>query len=115
MLPLINLVWNESGYFWSGSVSNSNPNTSQRTIEDIVRLGVVAPHEMAGDTNKTKALIQSISGYPELFEKAFGCRTVTFKNISKAVAQFVRTLISSDSKFDQYMRGEVQLLSLIHI
>jgi cytochrome c peroxidase len=82
MLPLINLVWNESGYFWSGSVSNSNPNTSQRSIEDIVRMGVVAPHEMAGDTNKTKALIQSIPGYPELFEKGFGSRTVTFRNIS---------------------------------
>jgi cytochrome c peroxidase len=109
MLPLINLVWNESGYFWSGVISNNNPNITQRTIEDIVRMGVVAPHEMAGDTNKTKVLIQSIPGYPELFEKAFGSRTVTFKNISKAVAQFIRTLTSSDAKFDKYMRGEVQL------
>lgn len=109
MLPLINLVWNESGYFWSGAIYSSNPITSQRTLEDIVRMGVMAPHELAGDTNKTKALIQSIPGYPDLFEKAFGSRTVTFRNISKAVAQFVRILISSDSKFDKYMRGEEQL------
>jgi cytochrome c peroxidase len=109
MLPMINLVWNESGYFWSGAIWKDNPNASQRTLEDIVRMGVTAPHEMAGDTNKTKALIQSIPGYPELFEKAFGSRTVTFRNISMAVAQFVRTLISSDSKFDKYMRGEQQL------
>jgi cytochrome c peroxidase len=109
MLPMINLVWNESGYFWSGIISNDNPDASQRTLEDIVRMGVMAPHEMAGDTNKTKALIQSIPGYPELFEKTFGSRTVTFRNISRAVAQFVRTLISSDSKFDKYMRGEQQL------
>jgi cytochrome c peroxidase len=109
MLPMINLVWNESGYFWSGAISKDNPNALQRTLEDIVRMGVTAPHEMAGDTNKTKALIQRTSGYPELFEKAFGSRTVTFRNISKAVAQFVRTLISSDSKFDKYMRGEQQL------
>ena len=109
MLPMINLVWNESGYMWSGSVSVDNPNASQRNIEDIVYMGVTAPHEMAGDTNKTKALIQSIPGYPDLFEKAFGSRTVTFRNISKAVAQFVRTLNSSDSKFDRYMRGEEQL------
>jgi len=109
MLPMINLVWNESGYFWSGSISKDNPDVTQRTLEDIVRMGVTAPHEMAGDTNKTKALIQSIAGYPELFEKAFGSHTVTFRNISKAVAQFVRILISSDSKFDKYMRGEQQL------
>ena len=109
MLPLINLVWNESGYFWSGTIWKDNPNTGQRTLEDIVRMGVTAPHEMAGDTSKTKVLIQSIPGYPELFERAFGSRTVTFRNISRAVAQFVRTLVSSDSKFDKYMRGEQQL------
>ncbi len=109
MLPLINLVWNESGYLWSGMISNENPDASRRNIEDLVWMGVTAPHEMAGDTNKTKALIQSIPGYPELFEKAFGSRTVTMNNISKAIAQFVRTLISADSKFDKYMRGEEQL------
>jgi cytochrome c peroxidase len=109
MLPMINLVWNESGYLWSGLISESNPNPSQRNIEDIVGMAVTAPHEFSGDTNKTKALIQSIPGYAELFEKAFGSRTVTMLNISKAVAQFVRTLISSDSKFDKYMRGEQQL------
>jgi cytochrome c peroxidase len=109
MLPMINLVWNEQGYFWSGFVSENNPDINQRNLEDVVYMGVVAPHEMAGDTSKTKALIQSIPGYPELFEKAFGSRTVTFRNISKAIAQFVRTLTSSDSKFDRYMRGEVQL------
>ena len=109
MLPMINLVWNESGYLWSGSISESNPNPSQRSMEDIVGMAVTAPHEFSGDTNKTKALIQSIPGYPELFEKAFGSRTVTMRNISKAIAQFTRTLISSDSKFDKYMRGEQQL------
>jgi cytochrome c peroxidase len=106
---MINLVWNESGYLWSGSVSESNSSPARRNIEDIVGMAVTAPHEFSGDTNKTKALIQSIPGYPELFEKAFGSRTVTMRNISKAVAQFVRTLISSDSKFDSYMRGEQQL------
>jgi len=109
MLPMINLVWNETGYMWSGSVFRDNPILTQRTLEDVVRMGVTAPHEMAGDTAKTKNLIQTVPGYAELFEKAFGSRTVTFRNISKAVAQFVRTLISSDSKFDKYMRGEQQL------
>jgi cytochrome c peroxidase len=111
MLPMINLVWNETGYLWAGSISESNPDPSKRNIEDLVSMAVTAPHEMAGDTNKTKALIQSIPGYPELFAKAFGSNTVTMDNISKAIAQFVRTLISSDSKFDKYMRGEQQLSS----
>ena len=109
MLPLINLVWNESGYLWSGLVSENGPDPTKRNIEDIVYMGVTAPHEMSADTNRVKALIQSIAGYPALFGKAFGSRTVTFRNISKAVAQFIRTLVSSDSKFDKYLRGEEQL------
>lgn len=109
MLPMINLVWNGTGYLWSGMISAANPDKAKRNIEDLVWMGVTAPHEMAGDTNRTKALIQSIPGYPDLFDKAFGSRTVSMKNIGRAIAQFVRILISADSKFDKYMRGEQQL------
>lgn len=111
MLPLINLVWTNTGYLWNGQIEASNPDADKRTLEDIVWMAIVAPHEMNSDTNRSKALIQSIPGYPELFQKAFGSSTVTFKNMSRAIAQFVRTLISSDSKFDRFMRGEVQLTS----
>ena len=72
-------------------------------------MGVVAPHEMAGDTNRVKDLFQDIPGYPLLFKHAFGSDQITMKNINRAIAQFVRTLISANSKFDQYMRGQVQL------
>lgn len=108
MLSLQNLVWNESGYEWNGFLNPENPD-GFRNIEDIVYLGVVSSHEIAGDTSRTVALIQSIPGYSQLFEKAFGSPTVTFKNISRAIAQFVRTLTSTDSKFDRYLRGEEQL------
>lgn len=108
MLPLINLVWNQSGYLWSGMVSETNTN-SRRNLEDIVWMGITAPHEIGGDTNKTKKMIQQIPGYPQMFERAFGSPVVSMKNISKAISQFVRILISSDSRFDKYLRGEIQL------
>lgn len=108
-LPLVNLVWNHNGYFWNGLVQRSNANISQRRLEDIVWMTVVAPDELAGDTNRTKRYIQNIKGYPDLFNKAFGSETVTMENINRAIAQFVRTLISANSKFDRYMRGDEQL------
>ena len=70
---------------------------------------VVAPDEMCGDTNRTKALIQHLPGYADLFFNAFGSTKVTMENINKAIAQFLRTLNSANSKFDRYMRGEEQL------
>jgi len=109
MLPMINLVWNSTGYGWSGFLYPDNPVEELRNIEDFVRLTVLAKDEIDGDTATVKNLFQTIDGYPQLFEKAFGSSTVTFRNIERAIAQFVRTLISSNSKFDKYMRGEVQL------
>lgn len=109
MMPMINLVWTHTGYLWNGRVYPDNPASGIRQLEDLVWMAIVAPHEMNSDTNKAKALIQSIPGYPELFEKAFGSSTVTAKNMGRAIAQFVRTLISADSKFDHYLRGQVQL------
>lgn len=109
MLPLVNLVWNHSGYGWNGSTYPENENSNYRNLEDVVGAAVMAKDEIAGDTSKIKTLLQNIDGYPELFEKAFGSRTITFNNIEKAIAQFVRTLVSANSKFDKYLRGEVQL------
>lgn len=109
MLPMINLVWNHSGYGWNGFLYPTNPEENLRNIEDFVRLAVLAKDEIDGDTAVVAHLFQSIPGYPELFFQAFGSEKVTFKNIERAIAQFVRTLISANSKFDKYMRGEVQL------
>ncbi|TSA29072.1 MAG: cytochrome-c peroxidase [Bacteroidetes bacterium] len=109
MMPLINLVWTHTGYLWNGVIEEGNPDPSRRHLEDLVWMGIVAPHEMHSDTNQAKELIQRIPGYPQRFEQAFGSPVVTVKNMGKAIAQFVRTLISADSKFDQYLRGEVQL------
>ncbi len=109
MLPLINLVWNHGGYGWNGFVYNNNPDPNLRNIEDFVRLAVEAEDEMFGDTTSVKTLFQNIDGYPELFWKAFGSRTITFRHIEKAIAQFVRTLISADSKFDRFLRAEEML------
>ncbi len=109
MLPMINLVWNFSGYGWNGYIWPENPNPNLRNIEDMVYAAVTAKNEIDGDTTRIKELFQSIKGYPELFGHAFGSDKVTFKNIERAIAQFVRTLISADSKFDKYLRGEEQL------
>lgn len=109
MMPLINLVWTDHGFLWNGSVYAENPDPSRRNLEDLVWMGIVAPHEMNGDTNRTKEVIQHIKGYPELFFKAFGSEKVTAKNMGRAIAQFIRTLISADSKFDRFLRGEYQL------
>jgi len=106
MLPHINLVFNNNSYLWNGLISESNPVESRRNLEDLFWMAVHAPHEINGDTSRTIALIQSIPMYPPLFKKAFGSEVVTGKNIARAIAQFGRTLIASDSKAHKVFRGE---------
>ncbi len=100
MLPMINLVWNPGQYGWNGSVAS---------IEEDV-LGVITdPNEFNSTYEKVENAIREIPGYEDLFLKAFGSKDVNVDRISKAIAQFVRILISSNSRFDKYLRGEVQL------
>ena len=100
MLPLVNLAWNTTGLGWNGGVN---------TLEDMVLAAVTSPVEINADTLQVVRFLQATNDYPPLFEKAFGSRDITFFNIERAIAQFVRSLVSSDSKFDRYLRGETQL------
>jgi cytochrome c peroxidase len=109
MIPLFNQVWNSNGYLWNGSVSNDNADPMRRNIESMLYLAIIAPHEFNSDTTSAVNAIKAVPGYAPLFKAAFGSEDVTIERMGKAVAQFVRTFISSESKFDKYLRGEIQL------
>ncbi len=109
VMPLMNLVFNHEGYLWNGLISNDNLNQEMRTIEDIVRMAIVADDEMCGSEASAVAAIKADGKYPPLFKRAFGTEEITMERIQKAIAQYVRTLISSNSKFDRYLQGQEQL------
>ena len=100
MLPLINLAWNTTGLGWKGEVP---------TLEEMVYAAVTDPTEINTDTTVLVQRLQQSDSYPELFYKAFGTRTIHFGLVEKAIAQYVRSLVFANSKFDRYLRGEEQL------
>ncbi len=115
-MPLINLVWNHEGYMWNGFISKNNTlkpkqpySFNYNNLESFIWMMIVSPHECNGDIEKSVATIRQISMYPPLFKQAFGTEEITIERISKAIAQFIRTLVSFDSKFDKFMRGETNL------
>lgn len=111
MMPLVNVVFNHEGYFWNGYIHPNNNNPNHRTLEDIVSMGIIAPHEMNSTIEKTIAALKTVPKYPIMFEKAFGTSEITIERVEKAIAQFVRTLVSGNSKFDRYMKGLETLTS----
>ena len=71
------------------------------TLEDQVLMPIQDHIEM-GMPSLT-ALVSKLSAksyYPSLFQKAFGSETITSDKISKALAQFIRSIVSYNSKFD---------------
>lgn len=121
-MPLFNLVYNSSGYLWNGFIHEGNDRPgiqgydfmghdelNYKYLESLVWMGIMAEHEMAGSVDKTVAKISSIEKYKPMFKAAFGTEEVTIERISKAIAQFVRTIVASNFKFYKYVLHEVEL------
>ena len=108
-MPLMNLVFNSEGYFWNGMVHEANPDILKRTLEDIVLMGITAPHEMNSTPERAVFALKQNPKYPAMFKNAFGTEEIRIVYIQKAIAQFIRTLVSANSKFDRFCRGKEQL------
>ncbi len=97
-MSLANLLWTPR-FFWDGrSVS----------LEEQALIPIQDPIEMHETLENAVAKLQATEIYPPRFFAAFGSDSITATNIGKALAQFQRTLISADSKYDRYLRGEYQ-------
>ncbi len=86
-----NLGWS-SNFLWNGKISG--------TMEDIMRFEV---NEFFA-ANPTH--LKTRPKYLELSKTAFGTTEITNEIAAKALAQFFRTMISGNSKFDKFLRKE---------
>ena len=98
-MPMQNLGW-EQRFFWDGRAMS---------LEEQILEPVVNPIEMHETWPDAVAKLEQDSVYPTLFLRAFGTPGISPERTSKAIAQFLRTMISANSRFDQFMRGEVLL------
>ena len=97
-MPIVNLAWNfQNRFLWDGGAYS---------LEDQVDDPIENPIEMNNTWPNVVATLQATSEYPDLFEQAFGTTTITREFVAKAIAQFERTLISGNSRFDQYLLGD---------
>jgi cytochrome c peroxidase len=80
-----------------------------KTLEEMRGSGY-ADHQILDEIIER---INKIPAYNELFSKAFpkDPKPVTQANLAKALASYERTLIATNTRFDQYMRGDSSALS----
>ena len=100
-------VWNSallSVQFWDGRAA---------TLEEQAKGPPLNPIEMGMPSEKAVVeRLNSIPGYAEQFKTVFGGDSaVSFDNMAKAIAAFERTLITGNSPFDRYIKGDKNALS----
>lgn len=76
------------------------------TLEDQVLMPFQDEVEMGLTLSQLVQIVNDQTHYPTLFNNAFGDETITSDRISKALAQFIRSLVSVTSKYD-HARSEV--------
>ncbi|WOI23986.1 cytochrome-c peroxidase [Nonlabens ulvanivorans] len=76
------------------------------TLEEQVLMPFQDDVEMGLTLTQLVQIVNDQSYYPTLFNDAFGDESITSDRISKALAQFVRSMVSTTSKYDQ-ARSEV--------
>lgn len=96
-MPLLNVRFYKSGkMFWDERAA---------TLEDQTLMPIQDLTEMGMTLTSLVTKLDTISYYPALFQKAFGSTAISSEKISKALSQFVRSIVTSQSKYDRVKQG----------
>ena len=99
-------VWNSAFHsvqFWDGRAE---------LLEDQAKGPVTNPVEMGmNEIESAMDKVRAIPGYKPYFDEAFGDDSMTVDNAAKAVAAFERTLITPNSPYDLYVKGDKKAMT----
>ena len=100
--PTIQNVWFYDSLFWDGR---------SKSLEDQAFSPINSESEMHGDMPGLSGRLKKIQGYAALFDSAFGDPDIEPDRITFALAAFQRTITSSESRFDKFLKGDKKALT----
>lgn len=95
-MPLQNLAWSKS-FGWDGGVHD---------LDLFAISPITNPVEMNESVANVLEKLRNSKTYPALFKSAFGSEEINTERFLKALAQFMLTMVSANSRYDKYMRME---------
>ena len=87
--------------FWDGRAAN---------LQEQAGGPIANPAEMAYTHELAVETLRSIPGYVAEFKSVFGSASIDIDKITRAIAAFEETLVTPNSPFDQWLRGDDQAL-----
>ncbi len=100
-MPIANLAYSGK-LFWDGKANS---------LEELVLFPIQSEVEMHESVFRAVKKLTNTDKYPGMFYQAFCDSTITVENMSKAMAQFMRTIISSNPRMlptGREFRNEIQ-------
>ena len=94
---LQNLAWQKE-FMWDGGINHLD-------LQPLAPL--TASNEMGETLQNVISKLNRDTAYRRLFKTAFGTTIINTQRMSRALSQFVLMLVSSNSKYDKVMRGEL--------
>lgn len=98
---IFNMIWNTS-FMADGGINH---------IEIMPLAPLTVENEMNEDMNNIMLKLQRSTKYQYLFHEAFGENSINAKNFFYSLAQFMGTIISANSKYDEFREGKVSYTS----
>ncbi len=72
---------------------------------------IANPGEMAFTHTLAVDVLESIPAYVTEFKQAFGAKGITIDQVTQSIAEFEKTLVTPNSRFDQWLLGNRDALS----
>ncbi|MDR2174086.1 MAG: cytochrome-c peroxidase [Burkholderiales bacterium] len=107
----------QQGPINSPTVLNSSLNTAQfwdgRAADLKAQAGgpIENPMEMGFSHTLAVSLLQTIPGYVREFRQVFGKDRIDIEQVTAAIAEFEKTLVTPNSRFDQWLLGKKDALT----
>ncbi len=83
----------------------------KKSLEDQAMGPMEATVEMNMDTAKLFRWLQANKGYIKLFEKAYPGEAIGADTLARAIASFERTIVSNNSPFDKWVKGDSKAMT----
>ena len=88
--------------FWDGRAPN---------LEEQAKGPIENPIEMGNTHALMVGTLVDIPGYVQQFAAVFGTGPITVDQVAQAIAAYERTIVTSDSPFDRFVRGDQRALT----
>lgn len=93
---LFNLAWQKE-FMWDGGINHLDVQPITPITDTL---------EMAASIDSVLMKLQADTAYKRMFKAAFGDEKINTMRMTKALSQFMLTMVSANSKYDRVTRGE---------